>query len=312
MLLMMAIMINISVVASWKVRASTAARQGAWRTRVGWNGRSDPKPNNWWPAEATMADSGAGNLTSLDAHWNQPAINHPIARGPVISAAGADGQVGHIRVKDDRLYAMPEGVRQGSSNLQRQFPLLPTLGNFGFDLRLALFDNRWQFQSMGYGDNRSRRSNGWYEWRQGGEWASAEARYRQADQMLVSNPNRFALDVLDRDEEFRSFYGNFYEFHPLIGGCIPRYPNCGACEIDPGTVYALLVSNPNARDLVDRIQGTRGGGLGGVPETLARAFIRLYQDQIDRLQAQQPPPQAEIERLQGLIDQLNQFIDTLY
>jgi hypothetical protein len=65
------------------------------------------------------------------------------------------------------------------------------------------------------------------------------------------------------------------------------------------------------RPLVDRIQGPRARGRGGVPEVMARRFRQMYQEQIDRLRAMQPPPQGQIAALQAKIDQLDQFLGSL-
>src|SRR5262249_27889337 len=42
-----------------------------------------------------------------------------------------------------------------------------------------------------------------------------------------------------------------------------------------------------------------------------RAFISLYNQQIQYYKSQNPPNQAKIQQLQQLIDQLNQFMGTL-
>ncbi|HVW01119.1 MAG TPA: TadE family protein, partial [Planctomycetaceae bacterium] len=227
LLFTMALMINIGVVACWKVRAATAARQGIWRNRSGWNAGGDPNPPEW-PAPATLGSTGAANLTSVAGPWNQPAIAHPFARGPVITAPG--GGNAYIQVRNKRYLEMSEKTSQGTSHIQRSLPLLQTYmrnqGSYNLDVQHPLVDSRWQFQSMGFGWNHQRRSKGWYNFESEPDWASQQARYLAADQKITSNPQQQFLVPLDRDPDFLQYTGNYPDFYPKPGGC----------QIDPNIV----------------------------------------------------------------------------
>ena len=180
----MALMVNFGTIASWKIRASTAARQSMWRARYTFNGAGDPKPENWFPQQATISLNGAPSLQSTDSVWNRPQINQPFVRGPVITEPTG---VGLVHVNDERLYAMADGMRSGQAQLTRVMPLIPTLGNFRFNVQHPLFDSRWQFQHMGYGWNYARRAKGWYNMEDPPEIASLTADFRAAHANLQAN-----------------------------------------------------------------------------------------------------------------------------
>jgi hypothetical protein len=272
-----------------------------WRARVGWNGSGDPRPVNW-PQSASMGVSGASRLSTIDQVWDQPAIHHPFVSGPIISTPNISAANAYIQVYQGRIYAMADGVQRGTAYIERPLPLLPRLGPYYFDVKHSLVDNRWQFHTMNYPWNDSRRTKGWYNWESQPEWAAAIAAYREADQQILNNPQRTDLDPLDRDAEFSAFYGGRPpDFHPRVGGM---------CVTDRTLIAAQLIENPGG--LIHRIQGPKGGGRGGVPERMANAFIKLYQDQIMQLQQQMPPPTQQIQGLQQFIDQLNQSKTTLY
>jgi hypothetical protein len=152
---------------------------------------------------------------------------------------------------------------------------------------------------MGYRTNETRRAKGWYNFEDAPEWASLKAEFQAADQAIRSNPTREDLVPLDRDQEFVAWYGSVRDFYPRVGGC----------GLDPDQVRLTQIINPGG--LVSRIQGPNGGGQGGVPAAAARAFRQMYMEQIAYLQQQMPPPQQQIQALQQLVDQLNQFLQSL-
>jgi len=341
LLFTMALMINFGVIATWKVRSLTVARQAIWRDRSQMNGAMDPRPADW-PQSATLSSSGDSNLRTADQFWDKSPITHPFARGPVVSGKGQSGDSGYIQLRDRRHLEMREGMRRGASHIQRNYALLPKLGSFSFDPQHALLDSRWQFGSMGYGWNWARRAHGWYNFETGPEWAGEEMQYKLADQMIISYPQRGNLAPLDRDDEFADWNErqgrgggggggwvsdgdpaasnrNSPNFYAMLSGCRPRNPECGECQINPQIVMSTLINTPvGSNGLVQRIAGRTGGGLGGIPSIMADEWIQMYQEMIDELQtqldaakAQMPPNQAEADRLQAEIDRLNKEIEKL-
>ena len=301
----MALMVSFGAAATWKVRTLNFARQGIWRDRSTWNGDGDPRIGSL-PSSASMGGGTAGDLTRIDTLWDVGSIQHPVTRGPRVTGQGQDQTTGHVDVRDRRYFEMAEGVRQGTAEMSRRYALLPRMGSFRYDVTHTLLDSRWQFPSQGFASNDSRRAKDWYNFEDAPEWASQKAMFQQADARLLANPSAAQLRPLDRDEEFRDFYGDYREFHAILGGCRPRRPQCGACDRRPESVRTGPVDS-----LIDRIEGPRGGGRGGVPDRMAGAWIQLYEDMIAQLEMQQPPDTARIQELQDLIDQLNQFRGTL-
>ena len=139
----------------------------------------------------------------------------------------------------------------------------------------------------------------------------ALVRARDANLLLLTQDER--LHPLDRDPEWEAYHRRF----PLSVGSPPDlYPRLRRfCTLSHETAR-LSVDN-----LIDRIQGRPPRGnerrVPSVAETVAGAFIGLYEAVIDELEAlieagQAPPgAQAEIDRLQVKIDTLNQFIASL-
>ena len=298
----MALMVNFGTLASWKVRASTAARQAAWRSRFPMQGAGDPKPENWFPQSATMDRTGAGSLPSTDLAWNRPQINQPFARGPVITEPTGRGL---IHTSDARLYAMAEGMSSGRAQLTRIMPLLPALGNFRFNTEHQLLDGCWQFADMNYGGNNARRGKGWYNVENPPEVASLTAAFRAALVNLQANPFHNELDALDRDQEFAEFYRTTPDFHPFL----PWY-----CEIDPRVIQLNLVvgTPPHGGNSIQRyVSGQTTQGRNGVPNLMANAWIRLYEDQINLLRRRLADIEAQIDALQAQIDALRAEIAML-
>ena len=166
-----------------------------------------------------------------------------------------------------------------------------------------VLDHLWRFEDMGFAYNNTWRIKGWYRIEADqvgdGNLMNLFMQYQMADMKIQQNPGIQALLVLDRDEEF-----------PPWGMQSPDvYPTAGGCDASSQSVMTNIVMGNGG--LISRIQGQRGGGRGGVPERLARAFISLYNQQIQYYKSQNPPNQAKIQQLQQLIDQLNQFMGTL-
>lgn len=295
LLFVMALLINIGNVACWKVRSLTAARHAMWRAR------SDPNP---WPAAgdgsipdwrppARMGVSSSNPLQTVQQAWDRPQTQHPFAAGPIITGNG-----GKLRLNDGRLYdIVPMQLRQGTSFIQRQMPLLPGLGTFEFNIQHPLLDGAGQFQNMGYGHNHDRRSNGWYNIRQAPEWMQLAAVFQMVDQQMLTNPLKEDLKCVDRDDEFYAFYGSVPDFYPRIPVTQAAIQTL-ATNWDNQWVERTIVQ-PH----IKQVQGARGGGKGGVPERMAKAFKKLYEAM---LQAG-----MNVGGLPEKIQQLDRFIETL-
>lgn len=316
LLFVMALMINFGTMASWKARASVVARQAVWRQRYDRTGATDPQITGW------PGQMGVGGGNSL---FNDPFAQFPVVRGPAISAPNANAAL----IVDQNLLDITQGVQTGTSAIQVQMPLLPGLPQVSFAPQAPLLSGRWQFGNIGLPQNVWRRIPLLYPQLRPDTFFSRvpqqQQAYINAGQAILNATFRPELAPLDRDDEFYAYYLQQYgapppipDFHPRIQSCSgarinpppgPESPNCRGCELDPATVRIEYISNPNG--LISRIRGIRGGGRGGVPETMARAFIALYQQQINQLNQTQPPNQVAINGLQSKIDKLNEFIGTL-
>jgi len=337
MLFVMALMINFGNIAAWKVRAQGNTRYAAWRTLDDRTGQNDPHPPNW-PRNATLATSGGNALDDPNAIWNgHPALLTPAVRGPLLTAGQGGGRI----VVPGRFH-MDARVHAGDAHVERNLPLLRGIlrnnGRYAFTLHQELLDDRWEYRHLNWpansfdrndvpGDwgNSRRRAKRW--WRIDpqffGEIQGELQQFAQADARLKGNPTKFALDPLDRDNEFywirlRARLGTLIippsttpeDFRVTVPDFHPRAPV--RCDMDRDRVKVTIV-DPLVRQ-IERLPGTMG-----------RAFAGLYSGEIARLkalkqalEAQMPPPaaeiqaiQAEIDRLQGLLDQVNAFLGSL-
>lgn len=338
MLFVMALIVNFGNIAAWKTRAQGNTRYAAWRTIQDRTGQFDPHPENW-PQDATLGTSGGNAMADVNALWNQhPALTTPVVRGPAIAESGN----GRTIIVPGR-FDMDQQVHGGDGEVHRRLPLLRGIlrnnGRYGFTEHQELLDNRWEYRYLnhpsnpydrgdvpGDGGNMRRRAKRWYRLDPPlfPELSGDLQRLAQADGQLKANPTRFDLDPLDRDDEF--YYYRLRAQLGLISGTIPSpipeqtrigipdfHPRVPiGCELDKQRVKSSGVD-----PAVQRIQR--------LPGTMGRAWAQLYQGEIRRLQAmqqqlqmQQPPPQAtlqqiqaEIDRLQGLLDQVNRFLASL-
>ncbi|MFW5693516.1 MAG: TadE/TadG family type IV pilus assembly protein, partial [Thermoguttaceae bacterium] len=148
LLMIMALMINYGVVACWKLRALTVSRHAAWSTRWPRAAAGDPRPEVW-PEGAALGTRGLDRWPSLD----DPRVNHRVARGPLAPWA---------TVREE-LLDPARGPREGSSRIERGFPMLGRMGTYRLEAHDALLDNLWQYQRMGLPSNRHRRIPVLYE-----------------------------------------------------------------------------------------------------------------------------------------------------
>jgi hypothetical protein len=160
LLCLMALMINFGVAGAWKVRTQVAARYAGWSTVAERTGQSNPPPDNW-PRNALLEEANGQNLPEVDQLWNgHPDLLAQAIRGPALTSPN---QYQPVPVK--RRLEMDDEVQRGHAHLDRPLPLLrgaTSNGRFSYDLNQDLFDNRWQFFTMGFSHNEDLRILQWY------------------------------------------------------------------------------------------------------------------------------------------------------
>lgn len=317
MLFVMALIIDFGNMAPWKTRATNVAREAAWREHWPHQGGNNPLPASW-PANSGQQPTAQRPYkdASLGRQAAQPLVlatdpfsAHSVVRGPfVVSTLASPVNVDRTKVD------FQSGLVEGTSHIELRLPLLPKLPHIIYDLRHPLLDYHFTYGEMGYASNDSRRVLLLYSV---GLDTGLLQQYTQAlmrvyqlwavqspTELSPGSPGVMTLDR--RDDEFIKYQGQAPEFHPSFRAKRDSDPDC---ETDREAVRMALMIGPGG--LVDRIQGPRGGGKGGVPDSMASAFIALYQAEIERLKAMDPPPVGQIAALQKKIDDLQKFKDSL-
>jgi hypothetical protein len=254
-------------VACWRVRAQSVARDAIWSHR--WpRGEPlardlDPRPPEW-PLPAAINHDFGPPLDALE----HAAFQAPVIRGPL---------PGNI-VVNDNLFDPTLRLRYGHTHLDRSPAALGNvLGDYQLDVTHWLFDGKWQYGQTGLGRNTSRRIPVIYpNLMDLSQTAGLKAQYQQAIQAIVGSPLQPDLAVLDRDDEFRAWYGSSPDFHPRF----PRF-----CSLDTDEVR----TNDLPRH-IERIDGTPPPGQRprrpfGVHATMTNAFLAMYrqEDFLDHL-----------------------------
>jgi len=300
-LFIMALMINFGTVAAWRVRALAVARHAVWASRHPRNLALAPRPE-YWPANAGLGSGGDADAPILD----DPRVNLPVARGPRLASF----------VVNSELLDPARGFRRGSSELTRDFPLLPTLGPYELRSRAPLLDNCWQYHQTSlpryWHDRWAHRVTALYQLPTAG--GNYLAMYVQAALAILNMPERPALLILDRDPEFPAYAQRFGwrgggspDFHPSLSSF---------CTTD------LSVAHDEVERLLDRIGGVRPqqgpprvNHVPSLAERMASAYINLYQSVIqelnNQLNAVPPPPPGQIAAIQAEIAQLQQWVGIL-
>lgn len=304
LLMIMALMINYGVVASWNVRCLSISRHALWSTRWPRNGISLPRPA-YWPESATVAASHAGDIPVLD----DPRADYPVTRGPL--PAGI--------VVDRRLLDPARGLREGQSSIERRFPMLPRLGDYHLASDDHLLDDKWQYQRTKVPANVSRRIPAIYQLPRAS--STLKDAYVRAAAAVHRLSKEGQLDPLYRDDEFIAYNARFGlggppDFRPRMH----RFCSLNQADIDS-----------HVQDLVDRIQGklvrTPEGDIAyripGVPEVMAVAFRSLYRRVIQCMEAlieanrhrpgfSDASLRREINELESKISILDNFIADLH
>ena len=299
LLFVMALFINAGSSAAWKVRAHGVARDAVWRHR--WP-RSDVKPKPAaWPAGATSSSVSTGSLTIVD----DPAVDLPVVRGPTI---------GNIDVDQELLDPTLGGLR-GKATIDRERPLLTSLGNMQYDLDHPLVDRTWTYPQTKLSSNWLRRIKVIYDMHESemGEWSGFEQAVSAVESALQSTnllPLTYRLTAWDGDQWFED--PDFQRLHYVADGITftPKSPDFhpklgNFCSLDAEAVFQKQVAA-----LIVKIKGDQDKNVKGVPQVMATKYIQLFkgainavQMHLNQLQSQDPPaPPGLIGAVQAELD----------
>ncbi len=300
-LFIMALMINFGTVSAWRVRGLAVARQAVWADRPPRNGGTVPRPD-YWPIPANLGAGADYDAPVLD----DPRVNLPVARGPTLGTF----------VVNDHLLDPTKGFRRGTSEIERSFPMLASLGGYQLSSRAPILDNCWRYRQTGlpywWHDHWAHRVTALYRLPTAG--GNYLALYVQAALAILRMPQRNDLLILDRDPEFPAYAARFGwrgggspDFHPGLS----RF-----CSLDSS------LAQERVENLIDRIAGVapkqgppQVNHVPSLAERMAGAYINLYRRVIQELENQLnavPPPSAsQIAAIQAEIADLQQKIDTL-
>lgn len=268
LMMVMAIIIVFGYASSWKLRSETVARDGVWRDR--WHRFSNRNARAVeWPAPAITSVRSGTSIQSFDA---EPVLDDPMIAGPIPN----------VNVNAN-LLDLSRGVRVGISDIDREPPIFASLTSIRYRDEHPILDNRFQIRQMGTSNWRRRMP---LIWEIDLDFIRDSAAIMSAVAAIDNAPFAAQLVVLDRDEEFLAWYGTAPDFHPRAR----RF-----CNTDRGWVGSVIV--PRLLRSIDN-----------VPQRMARAFIRLYSDQLN---AQPPPPFSTQQELQRRIDALRVWLDSL-
>lgn len=294
LVMLMALMINFGVIGAWKVRTQGNAHYAAFRSLLVRTGDANPPPDNW--PNATLGSGGGNSLPTVGQLWEaHPDTAHPRAdwvRGDWLTAPN---QIVPVHV-EGRL-EFDDGVHAGTASMQRNVPLLrgsTSTGRFGFTLTQEVLDNRWQFHTLGIGDNRAPRTRVWWDIEHNdlvaldSAIAQFKAKLDAAQQRLFSNPHPEYLFPLDQDIEFRIYTGDSPNFYPRLGG---------GCSLDVNEMQLSRVD-----PLVSRINR--------MPCTMSNSFLGLYRTWICRMERCGATAQATAP-LRERYEDLRQLVNAL-
>lgn len=298
MLFIMALMVIFGAAGAWKIRALVNSRHAVWRTITPRTGGNDAHPAGWpTNAQLSRADANPNPFPS------DPFAVHQVVRGPTLFEPDQNKSLDVFT----QTLSIEDGLEKGFARIVRDFALLQGLppGEIDFPRDHLIYSGtRWQIVDMGIA-NSSRRILRTYDFQLEGHDPEATQRYQQSE---IDNIQVYAdpgLFVLDRDQDLAQWrYGQGVRFNPGFD-FYPR-PDTSRCEMDPSIVEQLVLRIKGGQD-------SNGRDYESVPETMSRTFIRMYQDLINQLEAQDPIPpsdQALIDEYQEYIDQLNEFLAT--
>jgi len=302
-------MIDFGVAGAWKIRTQTNARYAGWRTLAARTGQFNATPP-YWPASATLSVQSGTQLPNVNQQWDSSQdLLCPCTRGQKLTAPNAVASInvpGRLEMDDD--------VVRGHADLQRNLPLfrgaLPaTGGKFRFDINQDLFDNPWQYGTLGIPNNDYPRSRIW--------WDIEHSDLAALDPAIQTNWQSFLNDFaqltspsgyqvadlypLDNDDEFIRYSsgGTPPEFYPSLGRI---------CMSDANVLYFSAISrtdmdgHSNRNSLLSRIDR--------LPCTMSGSFTGMYRSWICSLE-QCGASDGDIDPLRQRYGDLQQFMGTL-
>jgi len=282
LLMVMALIVNYANMTSWRLRGEVVARDAVWRSRWPRAGRVEPRPpSRVWPADAGMGLRGDDPMWMLD----QPHIDHPVVRGPVLELGDPPRQFRVNPVLDPQV-----GAVRGTSDISRRFDLLPALGRYrSGEIAARMLTRQWQCAQMGFA-NHHRRSLVLYEMPR--TPPHLPEAYVRSVVDLLGIPHYDAISVLERDQDWWLYHGSYPNFYPRIAA--------DYCETDPAVVYERSVV-----PMIDRIDEDGEVVLGRIsrlPRRMTRAYLRMYEatrQEIAELEEELAglPPPTEARRL---------------
>ncbi len=280
LLFVCAAIVNIGMVAMWRVRGEVVSRDIMWRSRPLRGGEWESPPGTWpQDAAARVAESppidDLGNL-----------LVAPVAHGPL-----PNGFTVHDTLDGRR------GAREGVADVDRPYPLLTSLGRYeSGEIDSPLLVYRWPCSEMNLA-NISRRTKTLYELPATDQ--SLPMAVSNAAEDMFAMPNWSDLQPLDADADILQYYGHYLDFHPRIrhpyaSGRIvdPRY-----CETDREIVYDDQVTR-----LVDTLDAKGKAQLHEIsylPRRMTSTFLGMYEAELDQHLANIDAWEEQIEALKN-------------
>jgi hypothetical protein len=317
LLCLMALMINIGSVTSWKLRALGVARNSLWANR-------SPRPTaDFGPATDFRSTAGfpppASWLGDAPTFTDLPA---PKVDGPRATSLGPSGNV-IVNSNDPATDIMNPilGLVQGSATLTRPYPYSvlkePT---YSLNAHTELLNNTWAFSWMGIGGNLDFRIPVIYYLLPGVNqevWANAYGAARQVIINMLTGSK--ALWPLDRDEDI-AYYGQLIKsvdfhwsiinnFHPAV--YMPWTLSKEAADVavygrdsQPGVIDHIQGNQDRHVDSLARTMTEPRYPPGSPADNAPHGFLDLYE------KAVQVDPSLE-PVLRPYINELTQFLATL-
>lgn len=283
LLMVMALMVILGAAGAWKIRTLANSRQAILRAIYPRTTDNDPHPPNWWPAATTMQYHA--NVPSPFPF--DPYAEHRVVRGPTLT----DPRTGNSFNVLTGTLDMTAGMHSGRASVDHAPAMWPRLGvRNAFSRDTVMFAGQtWQYGNMGLTSNDTRRILHTYDYEMSRYNPGAAARVNMAATVLLANPYRRQLEVLDHDAELRAWFGRNIDFHP--------HPP-SACTNDP-----IVLRHQVLRPLLARIDN--------VPRTMAETFLGMYRQQLAALDNQQPPPPDLATQRAALLQKIQQLEDFL-
>lgn len=308
-----ALMVNFGDAASWKIKSHSNSHYAATQSQAFrqssyvYDRARNPLPASW-PDPARLSYGGGPTISQLDSqYWNQALQEYSEAlmgnplQDPYPQVDGWSKDVppplsGNFTNVDRRMFA-ERGAHRGTAHRRKRFPIAAILNQSEFNVNhsMEFLSGDWNFGDIGPSWNSDRRVDELYDVEPdelsylGGLLQGLQNVHQQGlrndftnNQSLMvpdnlSGGTQHAYDVMDNDTEFRYYSrgGSPPNFHRHPSGCELEW-------IDYGYLPAMRGQPPSTEfeRYLRRIHL--------IPRSLGRAWIGLYNNEIDR-QKPRPP-----------------------